>query len=256
MYILPPLVCILCVLTTTIVPHETLLPYNLVRAEVKSIEFFDVAGYRASSKITYVYKGDPSLVGQVFTIKSNIYGESSQGAPSFVPPLKVGDVAIWYVQRNNNSVEPVPGGVMMKVNRASGAVYLSIISLPSRKGSRDIYRPYSVVEHWAKTVEAVSKTPPEKRYAMLKDLALSPLHPTARWAMAVLAEANPDDAGVFLRELIDSNDLSVSQQLIADQVLAAVDQNGWRQSPDRLRRFRNGSLIHCPKARRGLWPIH
>lgn len=46
MYILPPLVCILCVLTTTIVPHETLLPYNLVRAEVKSIEFFDVAGYR------------------------------------------------------------------------------------------------------------------------------------------------------------------------------------------------------------------
>lgn len=249
-----PLMCILGVFSTTNVPPETLLPYDLVQAEVISIELFDVAGYRASSKITHVYKGDPSLLGQVFTIESNIYGESTQGLPSFVPPLKVGDVAIWHVQRNNNSVEQVPGGVIrMKVNRVSGAVYLSILSLPVRKGNnRDVYRPYQVVEQWAKSVESVSKAPPENRYAMLKDLTLNPSRPTAKWAMAVLAEADIKDTEAFFRELIECKDLSVSQQLIVDEVLTAVDWNGWGQSPDRLRLFQKWVKNPLPEDASGL----
>ncbi len=192
-----------------------------------------------------MYKGSPDLVGKVF--EEAVSEASMAGAPYFRPLPVAGDSTVWYLRRKGASLESEPGGVGMKT--PATRLPIGIIWLPVRRpdNNPEYDKPFTDTETFAKSVESVANAPPEQRYSMLKGLATSPSEPTATWAVVVLANVDPKGTDVFLRELMGRSDLSLSQRLVVDKVLWQLDREGWRVSPDRLKRFQE--WVNLPMAK-------
>jgi hypothetical protein len=222
------------------VSTEALLPHNLVEARVAKVLPQD-GRYRAFFEVTHVYKGHDDLSGKTFAVTANV-SFGSQGMPVFVPPLKLGDTVIWLLRRDADTLEHVPEGIRMKHTRD----WLPI-PLPARQGDEHPVFPFSDVLAFAKAVEKTVNAPPQKRYTLLEEFALSDRRAVATWAMHALVEADPEGGADFLRQLFRRPEPTALQKILADQVLSALDETGWRTSQDRLALYRKWVTAPLPE---------
>ncbi len=168
----------ICLLGTMAIPStrdaaeihdDDLCPHSIVKG---SVQKSSVVGNGASAaiKIEYVFKGPPALLGKSFEIQGAADGQSEQGAPVMSPRYQPGEVQIWTVRTDGNTLRAVNT--------------LRFVDLPARKGIRQ--SRFAEVEQWAKAVEEVLKITPNDRADRLLSMGTSKTREVADWAKWVL----------------------------------------------------------------------
>jgi len=188
----------------------------LIRGEITAVAKVPGMGREATIKILHVYSGSNTLKGTTFVQGIIEQGTPALGALVAEPVVKVGEIGLWVMGRDQNTGDPIWDNWCWKAHTAN----------------------YSRKIEWAETIEKLVKLKVEERFKSAKELCGHATPEVAQLGIEVVFDASESDAGraeaaKFIRELPKHRAATRFALIRADRLLIDQTRKKWIASEER-----------------------